>query len=244
MRTGLFEATKRIGGDSAEKILLETLSTTGRGVEVAYLAYALQEMAPNKYREAALSAAHDLLARPIVKGSANNLDKNERDFLYGVLNYFNDGSYLDVARRELIKPDGKVDSVAVRYIQQTLGEKSVAFAAQTLQDPRIAADQREPFARVALNYTGIYPQADQLWRNTVTDMSVPEEHRKNLIEDLNEVGFNDPQHITPSDLPLIEKRLNILEDLAKNTSDPANLAAIKEAYKDLAGMRGALQPKQ
>src|SRR5581483_5756561 len=50
LRMGLLEATKRIGGPEAEKLLADTLRTSGRGIEVAYLARALEDMAPGKYR--------------------------------------------------------------------------------------------------------------------------------------------------------------------------------------------------
>src|SRR4051812_45676588 len=42
LRFGLFDAAKQIGGPDAEKLLGEVLSTTGRAVEVAYLATTLQ----------------------------------------------------------------------------------------------------------------------------------------------------------------------------------------------------------
>ena len=69
LRLGLFETVKNIGGDAAQELLAETLKATGRGIEVTYLAYALQEMAPNKYRDVALNAARDLLAKPILASS-------------------------------------------------------------------------------------------------------------------------------------------------------------------------------
>ena len=63
LRFGLFDAVKQIGGAEAEKLLAEILGTTGRGAEVEWLARTLQEMAPNKYRDSALAAARELLAR-------------------------------------------------------------------------------------------------------------------------------------------------------------------------------------
>ena len=36
LRFGLFDATLKIGGAKAEKLLADTLSITGRGVELAY----------------------------------------------------------------------------------------------------------------------------------------------------------------------------------------------------------------
>ena len=73
LRFGLLDAVRQIGGDDAEKLLAEVLSTTGRGVEVGYLARVLQEMAPNKYRDLALSIARDLLAHPAAAGQPGDV---------------------------------------------------------------------------------------------------------------------------------------------------------------------------
>ena len=243
LRLGLFEVVKNIGGDGGEQLLAEVLKTTGRGVEVAYLAYALQEIAPNKYRDEALAAAHDLLARPATTGAAGPLDRFDRDYLYGVLNFFSDGSYVQTAQAQMIQADGRVDAIAVRYLQQTLGEQFLPLAARAWQDQRVPADQKEPLARVALNYVGISEQADQLYQVAINDANLPPDHRKNLIEDLNETGFADPRHLTQADLPLIEKRIGLIEKLGPNSMDQVNADAFKEAYKDLQGMQNSLVPK-
>jgi hypothetical protein len=62
-------------------------------------------------------------------------------------------------------------------------------------------------------------------------------HRKNLIEDLNQDGFPDTKNLTARDLPLIQNRISLIEQLAPSATDPANAAAFKEAYKDLLNMR-------
>jgi hypothetical protein len=244
LRLGLLEVVKNIGGEEGERLLADVLKTTGRGAEVAYTAYALQGMAPNRYRDAALAAAHDLLGRPASSGAASPLDRFERDYLYGVLNFFSDGSYVQTAQAQMIQPDGHVDGVAVRYLQQTLGQQFLPLAAQTWQDPRIAADQKEPIARVALAYAGLNnPQADQLYQTAINDPGMSAENRKNLIEDLNETGFADPRHLTQADLALIENRIAMIEHLAPNAMDQVNADAFKEAYKDLQNMQRSLGPK-
>ena len=68
-------------------------------------------------------------------------------------------------------------------------------------------------------------------------MALSENHRRNLIEDLNQDGFPDTRNLTARDLPLIQSRIVLIEQLAPNAADPVNAAAFKEAYKDLLNMR-------
>src|SRR5687768_6780261 len=85
LRFGLFDVLRQIGGAQAEQILAESLIMTGRGVEVFYLARVLQEMAPNKYRDQALSVARQLLSATTPFQSVSPLDRSHRENLYSVL---------------------------------------------------------------------------------------------------------------------------------------------------------------
>ena len=58
-----------------------------------------------------------------------------------------------------------------------------------------------------------------------------------MIEDLNQDGFADPKNLTTRDLPLIQNRIALIEQLAPEAMDEVNAAAFKEAYKDLVAMR-------
>jgi hypothetical protein len=240
LRLGLLEALKTIGGDAAEQALVEVLKVTGRGVEVAYLAGALEEMAPNQHRDLVLSTARELILKPLMAGSTSPLDKYDREYLYGVLGFFKDNSSVAQAQAQLIQADGKIDKVALRYLQQALGEQSITTAAQAWQDPRIPADQKEPLARVALNYVGVNPEADKLYQTAINDPNLSGDARRNLIEDLNETGFADPKNLTMNDLSLIEKRLRLIEESAPNSLDEFNRKAWDEAKKDLTNMRDKL----
>jgi len=244
LRLGLFEAVKNIGGMAAEQVLDETLKITGRGVEVAYLARALQQLAPDKYRTDALTAAHELLAKPLVADSGSPMDKFDRNYLYGVLTLFNDTSFIAQAQAGLIGPDGQIDQVALRYLQQAMSTQSVALASQLWQDPRIAPDQKEPLARVALAYVGADAKADQFYQTAINDQNLSPDARRNLIEDLNQDGFPNTKNLTLADLPLIQKRIALIEELAPNALDPINARAFQEAYKDLIKMQNSLLPKK
>ena len=241
LRIGLMEVAKNIGGESGEEILAQVLTNTRRGDELAYSVYALQELAPNKYRDAALTAARSLLASH--SGSTTPQGRLERDVLYGLLSYFNDPSFVATAQAQVVQETGQIDKVSLRYLQKALGEQSVAFVSQVWQDPRLATDEKEPLARVALAYAGLNPQADQLYQTAINDPAMPSDERRNLIEDLNETGFADPKHLTPADLALIQKRIGMIEQLAPNSMDDINAAAFKEAYKDLVNMKNSLTEK-
>jgi hypothetical protein len=238
LRFGLFDAAKQIGGVQAETLLAEVLGATGRGVEVAWLARTLQEIAPNKYRDVALAAARELLARPLMTNLAGPLDRNEREQLFSVLTLYGDTSYVGAAQAQLLRADGEVDRSALRYLQQSLGQQSVPLAAQWYDDPRLTDPaKKEPFARLALNYVGTDTQANEFYQKAINDMALSKDHRRNLIEDLNQDGFPDPRNLTARDLPLIQNRIALIEQLAPNAADPVNAAAFKEAYKDLLNMR-------
>lgn len=240
---GLFDVVRQIGGLESEKLLADTLSTTARGLEVLYLAQVLQQMAPNKYRDLATGVARDLLAHPVAKGAAP-LDKLDQSYLYGVLTMFNDVSYAGPAQAQLVSAEGKVDKAALKYLQGALGEQTLAIAQQTWNDPRVPVAEKEPLARVALNYLGANPQAEPFFKTAINDPAMPADHRRNLIEDLNQDGFPNQRSLTEKDVPLIQNRLRFIEQNAPNSIDAVNAAAFAEANKDLLQMlKRATTPK-
>lgn len=238
LRFGLFDALKQIGGAEVETILADALGVSKRGVEVAYLTRVLQEMAPNKYRDRALSVARDLLAASFSPNSNSPIERNHRDHLYNVLAFYRDGSYAPAAQNQLVSGDGQVDRSALRYLQQTLGAQAVTVAAQAYQDPRLTNSAvKEPLARLALSFVGADSQANQMYQMAINDVSMPKNNRRELIEDLNQDGFADPKNLTANDLPLIQNRIALIEQLAPSALDQVNAAAFQEAYKDLLKMR-------
>jgi hypothetical protein len=236
LRFALFDAAKQIGGPDAEQVLAEVLGTTGRGVEVAWLARTLQEMAPNKYRDAALAAARELLGRPVATNPQSAIDRDERDQLYSVLTMYGDNGYVSTAQAQLLRATGEIDRSALKYLQQTLGPQSVTIAAQLYDDPRLKGpENKEPLARLALSFVGHDAQANQFYEKTINDLTLTKSHRSNLIEDLNEDGLN-YRNLTPNDVPIIRNRLALIEQLAPHAADAVNAAAFKEAHKDLVNM--------
>jgi hypothetical protein len=230
LRLALFDVVRQIGGEEAEKLLAETLVHTGRGLEVACLTQLLEEMAPGKYRDTALAAAQALL-------NAGGGDRLHRDYLFSVLRRFNDGSFTGIAQAQLVQPDGRIDRGALRYLQQSLGDQSVAIAAQFYKDGRITdADSREPLARVALSYVGANEQAAQLWNTAINDPALKPAQRRELVLDLDQDGLQNDKTPTPADLPILANRLALTQaylqqDYVQN--DPLLNKAFLEVNKDL-----------
>lgn len=228
LRFGLFDLVRQIGGDEAKDILAGALGQTRRGVELAYVSQLLEEMSPGELRDTALTAARGLLA------SATGSD---RDYLFGVLQRFGDTSYASTAQAQLVQADGKVDRSALRYLQQTLGEQSVALAAQTYRDARVTdADGKEPLARVALAYVGANDQALELYHTAVLDPALKPDQRRELVEDLNTDGLSNKKNPSAADLEIIARRYELTQaylqqDYVQN--DKVLNAAFREADKDL-----------
>jgi hypothetical protein len=97
---------------------------------------------------------------------------------------------------------------------------------------------QDPLARVALAFVGVDPEAEEYWLEAIFDPSLPNgKEREDLMEDLNEVGFEDPHHPGPDDLPLIVSRLDLIEEVAASGDiDDFMIEHLAEAYKDLANM--------
>lgn len=96
--------------------------------------------------------------------------------------------------------------------------------------------RQDPFARVALAMVGSDPTAEAYWAIAINDPSLSESEREDLIEDLNEEGFEDPKNPTIEELPIIINRLQIIEDYAPFAMDEVNARSFAEAYKDLFNM--------
>ena len=95
---------------------------------------------------------------------------------------------------------------------------------------------KDPLARVALSMVGFDADAEEYWLMAINDPTITGEEKEDLIEDLNEEGFDDPKNVTADDIPLILSRLNIIEAYAPFAADELNARSFLEAYKDLWNM--------
>ncbi len=100
------------------------------------------------------------------------------------------------------------------------------------EDPKSKAKR----ARAALAWIGRDPAADADYIQLINDPTVSANDRHNLIEDLNEDGFSDPDNPTLDDLPMIKYRIDLIDDQAPHAMDKTNADAFAEARKDLVNM--------
>lgn len=127
---------------------------------------------------------------------------------------------------------GVVRSVPASARGKSAGNQAVSSGSSGT--PRVSAR----LAFKALLYVGVDPEAEKTWMTAINDPNLPEGVRSDLIEDLNDEGYEDPSgnHITKRDLPLILARMEIIERLAPYAMDKVNADAFQEAYKDLLNM--------
>ena len=130
----------------------------------------------------------------------------------------------------IVNPDGQSNT-------ETQAEPEPFNEDQRDNDPRV----KEQRGRVALGMIGRDPEADEVWIRIINDPGVSENARSNLIEDLNEDGFADPDNPTLDELPMIKYRLELIEDLLPYAIDNVNSDAFKEARKDLVNMADRLR---
>lgn len=231
LRIGLVDVLKSIGGTAAESVLAEMLSTSGRAVEVAYVARALQEIAPDKYREAALAAVKDLLANPVSVSQPTRLDENAKSYLYSVMAMYNDPAFSTVAQALLITDDGRLDRNALNYLTGTMKEDAVPALYQAYKDPRMTNMwEKASIAGQVINYAGSNPQADQVFKEVVGNESIPPWMRAMTIQTLAGGTFFGGS--SPSDATQIQARLNLLTSLPE-LRDQRMEEARKEAIQRL-----------
>jgi hypothetical protein len=242
LRFALTEVARRIGGADAESLLAATLSGASRGTEVAWVNRNLYELAGPAHREDALKVARSLLVSGAPGNPASALDRYHREFLFAVLAFYGDAGFAGEARGQLLRADNQIDRGALRYLQQVLGAQSVPIVSDTYRNPALATNSaaKEPLARLALSFVGADASANDFWAQAINDPALTKGHRRNLIEDLNEDGFVDFRNLSPNDLPLIQARIALLEQLAPNPMDKVNEEAFAEAYKDLVNMRAKI----
>lgn len=241
LRLALTDVARKIGGAEAETLLESALRLGYRGVEVAWVNRSLYELAGKAHQETAVAVARNLLNSAAPVNSSGVLDRYHREYLFAVLAFYGDSGYAAEARNQLVRMDNQIDRGALRYLQESLGAQAVPIIAEAYRNPALATNSaaKEPLARLALSFVGADGLANEFWAQAINDPALTKDHRRNLIEDLNEDGLNF-RNLTPTDLPVIESRISIIEQLAPNPMDKVNAEAFAEAYKDLVNMKAKL----
>ena len=164
LRLGLFDVLAKIGGSQAEQILLESLASTGRGVEV----YHLDSLLGERHKDAAIAAAKDLLANPLAVANPTRLDERSKDYCYEILRKYEDTSFLGTAKLLLIGANGRLDPAAFRYITRVEREAAMSTIYQTYRDPRLTNNlEKAALVNAAAQYAGPNPTANQLINEAV-----------------------------------------------------------------------------
>jgi len=239
LRLGLIDVLDQIGGDEAQAILAETLDITGRGVEVAHIARVLHSEAPDKYRDAALKAAKDLLSNPVAAGAPNRIDENARAYLYQVLTMHNDTSFAPVAQSQLINPDGHVDKQALNYLSGTFKEQSVPALFEACKNPKLTnQSERATLVNAVLAFAGPSAQANQLFSETIVSEEIPSGIRAFTVQGL--AGGSGRER--PTDPAVIQSRIQLLQTLRGQTKDERILRSIDDTRTALERLAAA--PKE
>jgi hypothetical protein len=225
LRLGLVDVLDQIGGDEAEAVLAEVLDTSGRGVEVAYVARVLEETNPGKYRDNALKAAKDLLANPPAIDLPNRIDDNARAYLFQVLAMYRDASFAQIAHDQLITPDGRVERQALGYLSNILKVQGVPALYAAYKDPRLTnQNERAHLQNAVLAFTGPSPEANELFKQIISDEKVPASIRSYAIVGL--AGGAGKER--PSDPDLIQSRLTLLHNFRSYLKDEKLLKSIDD----------------
>ena len=234
MRLGLVDVLRAIGGSEAEQILVSMLETTGRGIEVAYLARVLEQMSPGKYHELAVTAAKDLLLHPLAVDGSSRLDENSKGYLYGVLAMYNDTSFAATAQTMLISSDGRLDRSVLNYLNGTLKEQAVPSLYAAYQNPAISnMFDKASIARGILEYAGNNPTANQLLTDIVNNNELDARMRSFAIMQLAGGGFGPFGTESPTDSLVIARRKQLAQTLLTGTTDETITRALNNTIVNL-----------
>jgi hypothetical protein len=243
LRLGLVDVLLEVGGREAEAVLAEMLETTGRGVEVAYVARALQNLAPGEHRAAAIAVATELLAHPPVIEHPTRLDRNAQDYLYQVLRMFNDTSFAGTAQGLLVSAEGRVDREALGYLNSSLKEQAMPAIYQAYQDPRLT-NQWEKAALVgtAFSYVGPNAQANQMFQDVLAATNLPAPLKALAVASLvgtDQGGFTVER---PAEPRMIEARIQLLQSLQAGAEDAQVRSAMERTVENLNRIREGREP--
>jgi hypothetical protein len=237
LRLGLVDVLREIGGEGAEEVLAEMLSTSGRGIEVAYVARTLQEMVPGKYRDLAVAAAKDLLANPPAIDNPSRLDAGSRNHLYGLLSMYNDRTFVDVAEGHLVTEDGRIDRTTLNYLTSTLKEESVPVLYEAFNDQRMTnLWERASLTSQIINYAGVNQQANDIFKDLVGNENLPSWLRATAIQGLAG-GRTQASGGTLSDHSQIKARIALLNSLPEIQDERLN----RIRYETIAKLSERLQ---
>lgn len=210
MRIGMMEVLKEIGGEQAEQALVEVLAKTGRGVEVAYVSRILKSISGNNHREDAVAAAHDLLLNPIQIENPGSLDRNAKNYLFMVLEMFEDMTFIQSAQTMLINDEGRIDRTVLDYLDDVGKEQAVDAIYQAFNSGQIKnTTDKASLARTGLQFSGRNAQANQMFKDIMTG-----DDYSNIVK------FSSLREMDDADEPeVLQARLQLMRGMTFNEDD-------------------------
>jgi len=194
LRIGLFNSVRHIGKRSGadlqecERIILKVLGTTGRSLEISYLALVFDDLSKDQHTDAYLQAAHELLIdfydkRPksangllmsLDEREVSYLDRQNKWLLWNMLRNKKDATFMDQAKKELLyeynrteKKDGQevevgytgIDRSVLSYLTGVLGKDAMPIIRDIYETPDLGDRNRSTLRQVAANYMGVSEDA-------------------------------------------------------------------------------------
>ena len=253
-RAALFDALLQIGGPQATSVLLQTMQTTAEPREVAVLARELETLAPEQYRQEALSAARQALAMA-GSGKLEGADVGplfELMYKYGGTGVVPEleqaakqwNYYATIALAQL--PDGAGIPALIQIAQGTSAPKgnAVELLAQTAPQYPEARAALLDLARANKIPPSLWPYLTPLlaggqyrYQDSAFDDSLTEGSRRaresGHVLSGNQHFYTAPDvgSLTPDQ---INQRMALIDDLRSATSDPVALNALQDSRDRLA----------
>jgi|GEM_PF-372983 len=235
LRLGLIGTLKEIGGVESEQALVEMLASTGRGVEVAYLTLMLEELAPGKYRDSATAAAKELLTNPPVVDNPDRYDQQAKTYLYSVLEYYQDASFVPTAQQLLVGADGRIDQDAMDYLNAVLKDQSVSILYAAMQNASLTNQfDKMNLGREILNYVGQNTQANQFFTDTLNNADLDSRLKAFMVIQQAGAGFGQFANEAPTDPQVVQSRISLLQaQLTQHSDDDTLTRALNAAINSL-----------
>lgn len=231
LRLGLVDVVRAIGGADAEGILASVLETSGRGIEVAYVAKTLEATSPGKYRDLALTSAKDLLAHPPTIDAPNGADNMAESYLFDVLKMYNDTSFAATAQAMLIGADSRVNRNALDYLNSTLKEQAIPALYQAYTSPALTNQyEKSRIARDVLAYAGENHTANQMLADIVGNKDVDARLRGFAIMQLaGGFGANDAATTAKT----YGARIPLVDQMLATATDPQIIESLNRTRNNL-----------
>ena len=214
LRLGLFDVTHDIGGPEAETILAGVLETTGRGLEVAYLDRILDDLNPGEYKDAVLTAVHELLTNPPETRGDSLLDETSRMFLFALLVKYKDATFVDTAKNQIINAEGRVDGAVVNYLTTILGVDAVPLLYAKVNDESLTDDgDKMALGDAILKHVGTNSDSNAFFTEVITN------------EELGPLRFLALGHLTGGDRSesTLRNRQKLITDIKAQSPEDAAL---------------------